>query len=146
MSTTRPAAEIIDLTYQHLEEAAEVLAAAFYDDPLLNYLLAGLGDDFAGCLQEFFRFTCEIRLELDGPIWGAVSNGQIQGVACLSLPDEPEWTPSLGDKLQRLRQCMGPLGSERLERYAGIVGESTTKQTHIFLGALGVHPRAQGQG
>ena len=145
MSAKRPA-EIVDLTPKDLEQAAAVLAAAFSDDPLARYLLADLGEDYPGCLHEFFRFTCEIRLELGWPFWGVVRDGQLLGVACLSLPEPAEWPPSLSEKLQRLKTRMGATGSERLERYATIVGEYTPREPHYFFGVLGVHPSAQGQG
>ena len=79
MSLIQPTVEVVDLTIDKLEEATGVLASAFYNDPLANYLMADLGDDFPGCLSEFFRFTCEIRLDLGSPFLGVVRDGRFAG-------------------------------------------------------------------
>jgi len=146
MSAIESTPEIVDLGHQDLERAAEVLASAFFNDPLTNFILADLGKNFPGCLREFFRFTCEIRLELDWPLWGVVSNGRLQGVACLSLPEASEWPSSLVEKHQALKRRIGRQGSDRLEKYSQIVERNTTDHPHVFFGALGVHPRAQSLG
>jgi GNAT superfamily N-acetyltransferase len=146
MSATKSGSEIVNLSYNQLEEATEVLAEAFRHDPLMQYLMSHLGEDYSRCLQEFFRFPCEIRLDLNWPLLGVTSDKRLQWVAGLSLPEEKPWPASLQEKHRQLAELMGTRGSERLEHYGSIVGENITRQTHIFLGAPGVHPRAQGQG
>ena len=138
--------ELVRLSRSHLDEAAKALALAFHEDPLINFILQREGPEFDRTLWEFFRFTCQIRLDLEWPALAVADGGRIVGAALVSLPEDPTWPPSLQRAQERFRKAISPDADDRLERYSEISGRHRPKEPHHYLGAIGGRPDTQGTG
>jgi len=137
---------VIDIQQDRLDEAADVLAAAFADYPLMGYFFGGAGTDIAAQVRSILRFSCEYRILVGWPLLGALDGGSLVGVACVSPPDEPVEPPEVAQIEEALMAGVGSEALGRLEQYEGIKHSHTPTQPHHYLIALGVHPEAQGKG
>jgi len=129
-----------------LDEAVEVLALAFENAPLIRYLLLHQGTVYFSRIREFFRFACEIRLDLGWPLIGTTDNNQLTGVACISIPEKSDWPTSLVKKYKKLKSFVGTESVNRLERFSNFSDRYTLKQPHYYLSVIGIHPDFQGCG
>ena len=137
---------IINISKDRLEEATDVLAKAFEDDPVINYFLFGHGDDYQEKLRELFRYQCLMYAEMRLPIFGSVKNSEITGIACLSVPDKKKRPDSLIEVDKKFEQSMEQESFDRIKRYMNLNKKHTPSVPHHYLAALGVHPDFQGQG
>ncbi|NIM96219.1 MAG: GNAT family N-acetyltransferase [Anaerolineales bacterium] len=146
MSRKKDHGQVIYLSRDHLEGAIQLLSSAFSDDPLMHFLFNNRSPTFHQDLRELFRFTCEVRLELDWPILGCIADDGLVGVACVTEPEEVEWPESLGRTYRELVNSIGPEATERLERYSDLTDSYRPEMPHYYLAVLGVHPNAHGRG
>jgi GNAT superfamily N-acetyltransferase len=143
MGRTQPS---IAIPRERAAEAAEVLALAFACDPLIAYFVPADTPERHAKLCSFFRFFCDLRHILDWPLLGCEADGRIIAVACPSDPLDPPWPEELE---QQYRQLGAELGSDvvaRLESYASVSDPLRPREPNYYLGIIGVHPQAQGQG
>jgi ribosomal protein S18 acetylase RimI-like enzyme len=138
--------QIVTLGRENLDDAIEVLFHSLVNDPLPHYLFETSNVDYQHSLRELFRFSCEVRLDLDWPLLGCIFNSALAGVAGLSEPEEVPWPESLSKTYRKMRSVIGPQAIERLERYSEIVDSYRPEDPHFYLGVLGVHPSFQGRG
>ncbi len=146
MTTIFTAADVITLSREQLSDAAAVLADAFVDDSLMRHLFRVQPPKYHSHLRELFRFSCEVRLDLEWPLLGSVSGDRLVGVAAVTRPDDTQWPASLSATYERLKSSIGPEATERLERYSRVADRYLPGQPHYYLGAIGVRPEAQGKG
>ncbi|MFC1946789.1 GNAT family N-acetyltransferase [Chloroflexota bacterium] len=137
---------IISITKDTLEEAIEVLARAFEDDPIINYFLSGHTDDHQEMLREIFRYQCLMYIEMGLPIFGTSQNSRITGISCLSVPEKKDRPDSLIETDKEFEISMGPDSFGRVKHYMILNKKHTPEGPHHYLAALGVHPDFQGQG
>lgn len=137
---------IISITKDMLEEATEVLARAFEDDPIINYFLSGHTDDYQEKQSEIFRYQCLMYVEMELPIFGTVQDSRVIGIACLSVPEKKERPDSLAKADREFVSLMGPDSIGRIKRYMELKKKHTPEGLHHYLAGLGVHPDYQGQG
>lgn len=138
------AADVSELPRAALADAAGMLARAFTNDPLVRYLFADRGVSYQYALHLFFSFILEQRLKRNSPPLGVMSGGTLAGLASISEPDASLAAPSAG--AWPLPAFMGPRTTDRFQRYDRLVDAHRPARPHIYLGVLGVHPRAQGRG
>ena len=145
MSTDRTSNAWIEIGPGSLNAAADVLALAFENDPLMRYVFSGSAT-YSVHVREAFRFVCEARLELGWPLIGTTSDSGLTGVACLSPPEERVWPASLVKKYDRLQSSLGYESFNRLGRFSRLSRKHAPAQGHYYLAAIGVHPEFQGRG
>jgi len=136
---------IIQIPRDDLDQAVEVLALAFENGPLIRYLLPHQGSEYFGQIRELFRFTCEIRLDLGWPLIGILSNTQLTGVTCISLPESKKWPTSLVTKHEKFKSIIGTESVNRRERFSNLTDQYVPSQSHYYLAAIGIHPNFQKQ-
>ncbi len=137
---------IISITTDTLEEATDVLARAFEDDPIISYFLTGHQDVYQKKLRELFRYQCLMYVDMKLPIFSIVKNTRIIGIACLSVPEKTERPDSLLEVDKKFEQSMGHESFGRIKRYMNLKKKHTPDEPHHYLAALGVHPNYQGRG
>ncbi|UCD08204.1 MAG: GNAT family N-acetyltransferase [Dehalococcoidales bacterium] len=137
---------IISITKDTLEEATEVLAMAFQDDPIINYFLSGHTENYAEKQREIFRYQCLMYIEMGLSIFGAVKNSVITGIACLAVPEKKKRPDSLIESDKEFEKSMGQESIGRIKRYMKLNKKHTPEGPHHYLAALGVHPDFQGHG
>lgn len=139
--------EVTYLDRSHLSDAVGVLARAFTNDPMANYMMRLSKLSLEKSLNELFLFSCEVRLLLDWPLLGVrIDHSQLAGVAGISLPGEIEWPQSLQDVYENLKTKIGPEAVSRLETYSQIADTNRPAEPHYQLGMIGVDPEHQGKG
>lgn len=136
----------VDVFSDSLDEAVEVLALAFENDPFIRYTLFHQGAIYFDQVRELFRFVCEARLDLRWPLIGTASNSKLTGVACISVPEKKDWPTSLVEKYEKLKSSIGYESVNRLERFTNLSHQYAPRQSHHYLAAIGIHPKFQGQG
>lgn len=121
----------------HKAEAVEILADAFQDDPLMNWISPRLG--FVNLM-----FDITLPIFLAKGICYKVEGGK--GIAAWLGPGESlRWPFNMGN-IMRMYKLIGPLGLYRLY----VSGKKTEKfhptVAHYYLFALGARSQFQGQG
>jgi ribosomal protein S18 acetylase RimI-like enzyme len=130
-----------------LSEAVDVLARAFANDPMAQYMLGVSNLSLDKSLKELFVFSCEVRLLLDWPLLGVwTDNDQLAGVAGMTLPGHVEWPESLQIVYKNLKSQIGSQAVSRLETYSQLADTNRPAEPHYQLGMIGVAPEHQGKG
>ena len=138
--------DIIDISQERLDEAADVLARAFADYPLMHFFFADSGATYTQQVWEALRITCEVRLVLGEPVKGIVNGDRLMAVACIDNPEKKLWPASLEQAYAAFERRIGARAAERLEKYGELTAGYRLDQPHFYLVALGVHPDVQGKG
>ena len=135
------------LTLSDVEEAAQVIAQSFVDDPLISYMLPFRATRIK-TLVKFFRAYGEISIK-NGQGFGV--GEPLQGVAYWKFPDHASMSvnvSSLG-KFLPLLFTIYPIGYFRakgiIERIDSL-HEKHAQDPHYYLDNLGVLSSARGEG
>jgi ribosomal protein S18 acetylase RimI-like enzyme len=130
------------------EQASEVLARAFQDDPAWKYLIPDASRRLR-LLPSFFNIVVRYSL-LYGEVY---TTSSLEGVACWLPPGNtsPRFSRlvRLGFRHASLGFELGWTGFRRyasMENYDSTVHQQSVPGKHWYLWALGVDPRHQGQG
>lgn len=140
-------AECRSLTLADVEEAAQVIAQAFQNDPLITFMLPFKSTRIRTLLK-FFRPYGEINIR-NGRGYGV---GQpLQGVAYWEFPGQGSTSVSIRalGKFLPLLFTMYPIGYFRAKAALEKTDAMHTKyasEPHYYLDNLGVLPSAQGKG
>lgn len=138
--------EPIPLEAQHVKQACAVLARAFHDDPMMQYLIA---DDArrARLLPSFFGIAVRYCLRYGE----GFTTSDVEGVACWLPPGDT--IPTFG-RLLRVAMHGAPLGFgwsglrrySVAEDYIDAIHKRLMPGAHWYLWVLGVELACQGQG
>ncbi len=138
--------ELIRLPANQARSAATVLARAFHNDPLMQYLMPG-ETRRTRWLPSLFSIVVRYCLAY-GEVY---TTPGLDGVACWLPPGETN--PSFV-RLARIGRRSPPVGMGlaglrrflRVARYTEEIHTHLAPQAHWYLWALGVEPACQGQG
>ncbi len=124
-------------------QAADVLARAFHDDPVLNWLLTG-SEDIPAAIDAFFPIAIASALTRGhlyrSPGWEAVAYWSPPGASGMF---DPEHAPLVGELVAR------EIGLERAaetSQLSEIMAEHHLQEAHFYLPFIGVAPEWQGRG
>ena len=140
--------EVTRLSSAYRDEAVVVLCESFYDYPVMRFVLADAGRQYAERLSALVAYFCSRRLVGNGWVLGAMVGQELAGV---SVCDEPGGESVDGEEEQRqwalaLERDIGEEAVARLSEYDE-AGESLLPEgDYHFLGMLGVVSRYQGLG
>jgi len=144
---SKPSRSIIPLHESQIEEASDLIARAFFDDPLDIYMepdektRAGMGRRHFDALVKYAH--------LAGEVW--TIEGDVDGVAAW-LPPSSEEIPSELAAQAGMDIISSVVGKERWERIAEVLDFCETlhkrdvQMPHWYLMLLGTEPNLQGQG
>lgn len=135
------------LQQPQLAESAEVLARAFFDDPMTMYMLPDESQRRA-ILPSFMQAGATICMQ-HGEVY--TTPGDVLGGACWLPPGETEVTE---DRLAEAgaMEVLGAMGDEAAGRFGALMAqlgelhELAVPAQHWYLLILGVDPPRQGQG
>jgi len=142
--------EVRELEPDEVESAADMLARAFWDSPLMQ-VLAPDEDERAEASRWFFEAQACYGL-LYGDVWAAVEDdGVVQGAAIWWAPEhvEPDDERSSESGLADGLAIVGPAAWERLQvlsRAMATLHQQLAPDPHWYLSILGVHPEMHSQG
>jgi len=129
-------------------EAAEVLAAAFLNEPATDYFFPPSEGNKHEKLKALFGWAMEYRVRLNIPALAVFSKEEhrIAGAATLRVPKMPD-DMGLAEELWRdMESVFGAGAVERFGRYEEAQQKHTVGEPHHYLVAIGVHPDFQGKG
>nr|WP_234712685.1 GNAT family N-acetyltransferase [Mycolicibacterium komanii]CRL67112.1 N-acetyltransferase GCN5 [Mycolicibacterium komanii] len=136
--------EVAPASRRQVREMAGVLARAFYDDPVMKWMLPddagrerGLGRMFATMIRHHFLRTEGVEVAGSGPIGAA------------ALWDPPgEWRQTGLQELRMMPAFMLAMGSNvrRGQQIADLMKEHHPEEPHWYLGVIGSDPTVRGTG
>jgi GNAT superfamily N-acetyltransferase len=141
-----PEMRVIDIPAERVDEAAAVLAAAFWDYPMMGWFFAGAGEKYGEHLTEMCRLSCELRLLVGWPLLGVEIDGKLAGVACVATAEDIHDVPELPVMEERLMARVGPEVEQRFEAYAKVKDANLPAGVHWYLTMIGVDPACHGKG
>ncbi|KUI23497.1 GNAT family acetyltransferase [Mycobacterium sp. GA-1285] len=136
--------EVAPATRRHAPEMSRVLARAFYDDPVMTWMLPndaarerGLGRMFATMIRHHFLRTEGVEVAGGGRIGAA------------ALWDPPgEWKQTGRQELRMMPAFFRALGANvrRGQVVADLMKEQHPEEPHWYLGVIGSDPTVRGSG
>lgn len=140
------ASRIINIGEDRLEEATDVLAQAFHDYPLTQYVFEGSAADYRANLRASFRLDCVWKLALGWPFLGALGDAALVAVALVEGTNPTSRQSPLHEAERALLESFGERSASRLRSYAEVKLRHKPRQPHLYLEALGVLPGKRGEG
>lgn len=119
---------------------------AFRDYPLGVRAFEGARLPRPEMLRRMFGFAIGYRLETGIPCFVDLRNGEVVGVATLSVPEGPQIPDSYDRIWEEIEADMAPEGVALFERYDELQKAVRPAEPHVYLVAIGVRPELQGQG
>jgi GNAT superfamily N-acetyltransferase len=139
--------DVVPLKKEQIPMAADVLARAFHNDPVNNYVFPG---EFERTKRNPSVFTSFIRYTLRaGEVW--TTGEPLKGVCLWISPGSDENNPEYLEEsgLDNLALLMGEEAAERYERYEEVIESHRRRLVpapHWYLLIIGVDPKWQGFG
>jgi GNAT superfamily N-acetyltransferase len=127
------------------ELVVDVLCDAFRDYPAMRYIL-GDEDDYDQRLQALNAFFVAARALRNEPMLAADDNGELAGVAIMTLPgDSP--SPAALDELREVTwRKLGAAARARYEAHGAAARPFFTDRPHHHLNMIGVRRSYAGRG
>jgi len=136
---------IEDATTADVEAAAKVLEPAFANDALVAYFFRTHPEGVGPASRRFFSLLLRLRIGLGMPALVRVEDGRVLGVAMGYDSERPAWPEPFASQWTRLEEETPGLAG-RIAAYEALSRSHEPPAPHYYLGVLGVHPSAQGQG
>jgi ribosomal protein S18 acetylase RimI-like enzyme len=138
--------EVRPLEHELERPAAEVLAAAFIDDPGWSAVGPRSRSRRLKMLERFFRGHMGVARRWGGPIYGAFDNGG--PVGALIAFEEERFPPPPQSMLMEAPGMLaaGPGTTIRALRGQATLAAGHPEEPHAFVSMLGVHPDSQRSG
>jgi ribosomal protein S18 acetylase RimI-like enzyme len=136
---------LVRLVPEDKYQAVETLVAAFYDYPVMRYVLKTSGEEYDAQVRSLIGFFCEARFAKNGHVIGIRGDGNFASVALVDEAFQMPW-PNRNEELARLKERIGSSAFERLELYEEVSSDMELKEPHFFLGMIGVRPEYRGRG
>ena len=138
--------KVVNLYKENIAEVADVLCEAFYDYPVMHYVL-GQKDDYDNRLRKLVTFFVSARALRKEPMLGIHnSENKLVAAAVVTLPGDI----SNPEELQRLRDILwSELGSAEqvcYEAYGKAAFSLLPKEPHHHLNMIGVRNDYKGLG
>ncbi len=137
---------VVKLNQRNISEIADVLCEAFYNYPVMKYVL-GEKEDYDTRLQKMVTFFVSARALRKEPLLGIYnSNNKLVAAAAITFPGD---NPSPPELLKLREELWTELGSEekaRYEKYGNAAFTLLPKEPHHHLNMIGVRNAYQGKG
>jgi len=141
------------LGVDRLDEAVDVLCEAFFDYPVMRYVIGATGPEYARHLKSLIGFFTEARFLRRDLVLAVPEGSGLVAVANLNRPGSlPPTDPGRRreDPVEGIRRRVWEqVGSQARERYEGY-GRATARfdypEPHFHLGMIGVRRGAAGRG
>lgn len=126
---------------ERFDEAVDVLCEAFFDYPVMRYLLADAGDDYERRLQLLVGYFSRSRHLRGDIVWAVQDDGRLVGVANIVRPDTAR-PPELDRYREQLWNELGEGAQRRYEAFSAATADFNPPEPHFHLSMIGVR-RAQ---
>lgn len=129
---------------RHLDVAA-VLVDAFYDYPVMRYVV-GDAPDYDARLQQLIEFFVFRRVRQGALLFGVDRGGDLLGAAVLATPRETIAPPEVKDLALQLWSTIGDDARQRFDTYGAATQPFTVASPHHHLSMIGVRRAHHGDG
>ena len=136
--------EVVALGAENREEIVAVIADAFFDYPVMRYIL-GTDGDYPARLRALLDFFTLARLHRGERMYGVRRDGRLAGVALTSHPEDDSRPPKLLEARDRTWDELGVGARARYETFGSTV-IPFPEEPHLHLNILAVARGAQGSG
>lgn len=134
------------LAEKNSREAISVLSEAFFDYPVMHYIL-GNKNNYKEKLHKLVGFFVEARVLRNEPMLGVYNpDNLLVAAAIVTLPEN---IPAPEELMERRKMLWKELGSEeqkRYEAYGNAAGALMPPQPHHHLNMIGVRTAYKGKG
>jgi GNAT superfamily N-acetyltransferase len=136
---------MIRLTRENKPEVVELLTLAFYDYPVMRYVLSSKGAEYDTQVRDLIGFFCEARFAKEGYVIGIRQDDSLIAAGLIDDTEQKRWH-DMELQQKNLRAAIGAEAYSRLEAYETVSSQAEPQAPHYFVGMLGVHPDHQGKG
>jgi ribosomal protein S18 acetylase RimI-like enzyme len=137
---------MINLKKQNIPEITDVLCEAFYNYPVMKYVL-GEKEDYDTRLRKAVTFFVSARALRKEPLLGIYnSDNKLIAAATVTLPGEIPSPPELFKLRDKLWEEIGSEEKARYEKYGSVASALLPKEPHHHLNMIGVRNAYQGKG
>ena len=139
------------MSREGFEEAVDVLSEAFFDYPVMRFVIGDAGDDYPRRLRHLVSFFTQARFTRRDLVLAVVENERMVAAANINLPREgplefPDGTDPLEPYRKRVWADLGLEARARYEAYGRAADSSPFPEPHYHLGMIGARREAAGQG
>jgi len=137
---------LVNLSEENIPEITDVLCEAFYNYPVMKYVL-GEKEDYDICLRKAVTFFVSARALRNEPLLGIYnSDNKLIAAATVTLPGEIPSPPELFKLRDELWAEVGSDEKARYENYGNAAISLLPKEPHHHLNMIGVRNAYQGKG
>jgi len=134
------------LSKDKISEVTNVFCDAFYDYPVMRYVL-GDKPGYKERLQKLIGFFVSARVYREEPMLGVYnSDGLLTAAAVITLPGDIPTPEKLTEHRNALWKELGPDEQLRYETYGKAASSILPAEPHHHLNMIGVLPSYQGKG
>jgi len=137
--------KIAILTEDDVSQVVAVLCDAFYDYPVMRYILQN-SDDYDKELNILIHFFTMARILRKETILGAFQKSELIGVALTSNPDYSVKIPQLSELRRQTWQRLGSGAKARYEKLGRVWIDLNSSLPNLHLNMLAVRSSSQGSG
>jgi len=136
----------ISLHKDNIPEVIDVLSEAFYDYPVMKYVLGEKGD-YNTRLRKLVTFFVSARALRNEPMFGIYnSENNLVAAAIVTLPEEIQIPKELLNMREELWAELGSEEETRYKKYGDAAFSLFPKEPHHHLNMIGVRNAYQGKG
>lgn len=137
---------VVQLEAEDQERVVKILTAAFYDYPVMRYVLEQERPDYDHKLTAMVGFFTEVRYLKGWPPFGVFHHGRMVATALVNPLTNPPGPPELRQAFKDLAAEIGSAAMDRLTAYEDTCEQMEPDAPHYYLGMIGVLPTHQGKG
>jgi ribosomal protein S18 acetylase RimI-like enzyme len=139
-------AEILPHDQPSVEGVIDVLSEAFFDYPVLRFILGPGEADYPSRLRSLVEFFVQARVFRSEPLLGVHEGEQLAAAAIVSKPDGRPAPPELYEYRERLWSRLGPEAETRYVAFGQACEPLLPDRPHLHLNMIGMRSNAQGRG
>ena len=125
---------------------AGVLCEAFFDYPVMRFVLGADAGDYRQRLETLVRYFVTARVLRGEVLLGIGQPDRFEGAALVSRPQGPPSPPELSELRERLWADLGAPARARHDSFAAACAPFELETPHIRLNMIGVRHASKGQG
>ena len=137
---------VVNLYEENIPEVTDVLCEAFYNYPVMKYVL-GDKEEYDDRLRKAVTFFITARALRKEPLLGIYNlENKLVAAAAVTLPGEIPSPPELFRLRDELWAEIGSVEKVRYENYGNVASSLLPKEPHHHLNMIGVRNAYQGKG
>jgi len=135
------------LASSRFDEAVAVFCNAFYDYPVMRYVIGDAGRRYDELLHQLIAYFTAARFSRNYPVLGIErDDGMLVAAANINPPQSLPAPPELTQRYDALCETLGADAISRYHAFAQACSPFEPDADHFHLGMIGVIGDAQGQG